>query len=72
MSTRVPKRLNKANINRSEDFGSAEMSFDVVEWLDGERLEHERRMQELGYPCESKEEFSKPSERQSRRKSTMM
>jgi len=27
------------------------MSLDVAEWLDGERLEHERKMQELDTPA---------------------
>jgi hypothetical protein len=47
--------------------GSVEMSFDVVEWLEGERLEHERRMQELGYPFKLTEELPEPSDKQHRK-----
>jgi hypothetical protein len=46
MSANIRKRSNGADINRSADMDSVEMDFDVLEWLEGERLEHERRMQE--------------------------
>jgi len=46
---------------------SAEMSLDVAEWLDGERLEHERKMQELGYPYKSAEEPPEPSNKEHRK-----
>jgi len=46
---------------------SVEMSLDVAEWLDGERLEHERKMQELGYPYESAEEPPEPPNKQHRK-----
>jgi O-acetyl-ADP-ribose deacetylase (regulator of RNase III) len=39
------------------------MSFDVAEWLEGEHLEHERRMQQLGHPFESAEVRVKPQHR---------
>jgi hypothetical protein len=58
------KRSNKADIHRSKDMGSAGMNFDVVEWLEGERLEHDRRMQELGCPYKSTEEFPETSDKQ--------
>lgn len=56
MPARIRKRSNKADISQSKGMGSEEMSLDVAEWLEGERLEYERRMQELGYHCKSTEE----------------
>jgi len=67
MPARIRKRSDKADINRSKGMGSVEMSFDVVEWLEGERLEHERRMQELGSLCKSAEEPPEPSDKQHRK-----
>jgi hypothetical protein len=64
MPTRIRKRSDEADISRSGGVGSVEMSFDVVEWLDGERLEHERRMQELGCPCKSTEGLSEFPDKQ--------
>jgi hypothetical protein len=67
MPARIRKRSNETDINRSKGMGSVEMSFDVAEWLEGERLEHERRMQELGSPCKSTEEPSEASDKQHRK-----
>lgn len=68
MSTRIRNRPSKVHTDQPEDIDSDKMSFDVVEWLEGERLEHERRMQELGYSSESKEELAKPSDKQHRKR----
>jgi len=46
---------------------SVEMSLDVAEWLEGERLEHERKMQELGYPYKSAGETPEPTNKQHRK-----
>jgi len=64
MSANIRKRSNGANINRSGDMDSGEMDFDVLEWLEGERLEYERRMQELGCPCRSTEKLPEPRNKQ--------
>ena len=62
MSTKVSRRPEKADIIRSTDDTSAEMSLDILEWLESERLEHENRMQELGCAPLSREKLSKPHE----------
>lgn len=64
MPTRIRKRSNGADISRSANIDSTEMDFDVLEWLEGERLEHERRMQELGCPCKSTEKLTEPRNKQ--------
>jgi len=56
MPARVRRRVGEADIHPSK----GEMSFDVVEWLEGERQEHEKRMQELGCSYKTTE---KPRER---------
>lgn len=68
MTNRTRNKSPKIHSNQSEDVGSAEMSFDVVEWLESERLEHEKRMQEHGYFLQSREELSEHSEKQHRKK----
>lgn len=60
MPTEIRKRSNEADVKRYPDIDPVEMSFDVLEWLEGERLEHEKRMRELGCPYESEEEASEP------------
>jgi len=67
MPARIRKRSNKADVNRPKGMVSVEMSLDVAEWLDGERLEHERKMQELGYPYKSAEEPPEPPNKQHRK-----
>jgi hypothetical protein len=57
MPTRMRKPSKEADIDRSADTDSEEMSFDVLEWLESERLEHERRMQQLGCPSKSTEKL---------------
>jgi hypothetical protein len=52
MPARVRRRVAEADVHGSK----GEMSFDVVEWLEGERQEHERRMQELGCSRKTTEE----------------
>jgi hypothetical protein len=65
MSTRIRNKSSKTHADQPKGIDSAKMNFDVVEWLEGERLEHERKMQELGYLAESKEESSsEPSDKQ--------
>lgn len=51
MPTRISKRADETNINQPKD-----MNFDVSEWLESERVEHERRMQQLGCFCDTIEE----------------
>jgi hypothetical protein len=60
MPTRMRKPSKEADIHRSADTDSEEMSFDVLEWLGSERLEHERRMQKLGCPSKSTENLPEP------------
>jgi hypothetical protein len=67
MSTRIRNKSSKAHTDESKDISSAKMSLEIVEWLEGERLEHERKMQELGYLCESKEKLSEPPDKQHRK-----
>jgi hypothetical protein len=57
MPARANKQADETDITPSKGMDSAEMSFDVAEWLEGERLEHERRMQELGCSCTSTEKL---------------
>jgi hypothetical protein len=56
MPNKISKRASKANVDKHKDMNPAEMSFDVAEWLEGERAEHERRMQQLGCFQETTEE----------------
>ena len=67
MPARIRKRSNKADVNRPKGMGSVEMSLDVAEWLDGERLEHERKMQELGHPYKSAGKPPEPSNKEHRK-----
>jgi hypothetical protein len=64
MSTRIRKRPTRAEINTSADAGPAEMDFEVTEWLESERLEHERRMQQIGCPCKSPKKVPEPRDKQ--------
>lgn len=48
------KAQKGTDINGSSDNNSAEMNLDVLEWLESERLEYERRMQHLGLPLKSR------------------
>jgi hypothetical protein len=48
MPTEIRKRSNEADVKRYPDMDPVEMSFDVLEWLEGERLEHEKRMRSYG------------------------
>lgn len=57
MPDKARKIQNETGRNSSSDNNSADMSLDVLEWLESERLEYERRMQNLGLPL-------KPSKRQ--------
>ena len=56
MPTRISKRTDETNVNQPKDMNLAEMNFDVSEWLESERVEHERRMQQLGCFCDTTEE----------------
>ena len=67
MPARIRNRSNKPDINRPKGTGSVEMSLDVAEWLEGEHLERERRMQELGFPYKLAEEPTKSSDKQHRK-----
>jgi hypothetical protein len=60
MPTDGCSRPKKSDINRSAETTQVEMSFDVLEWLESERLEHEKRMQGLGCASESREKLTKP------------
>lgn len=48
MTNNARKRSQGTHASRSPDTNSKEMNPDVLEWLESERIEHERRMQELG------------------------
>lgn len=48
------RRKDKKGIASPQRADMGEVDFDVMEWLEGERLEHERRMQELGCGGSSK------------------
>lgn len=52
---------NDGDINRPESIDSTEMSFDVTEWFESERREHERRMQKLGCLCMTTEKIAEPT-----------
>jgi hypothetical protein len=61
--TRTSKRARRKNNGQSAQTNVTEMSLDVQEWLEGERIEHERRMLELGFPPNSTEKQPKLREK---------
>jgi hypothetical protein len=69
MPTKVCSQPKKADINRSADTTPVEMSFDILEWLESESLEHEKRMQGLGYASESREKLPEPRDERNLSKS---
>jgi hypothetical protein len=60
MPTKVCSQPKEADIIRSAATTSVEMSFDILEWLESERLEHEKRMQGLGCGSELRERRPEP------------
>ncbi|MGD0979536.1 MAG: hypothetical protein ABR962_10405 [Candidatus Bathyarchaeia archaeon] len=60
MPTKVCSQPKKADTIQSADTTPMEMSFDILEWLESERLEHEKRMQWLGCASELVEKLPKP------------
>jgi len=69
MPTKVCRQPKKADVIRSADTRSVEMSFDVLEWLESERVEHEKRIQGLGCASESREKLPEPRDEGNLRKS---
>lgn len=61
--TTTSKRARRKNSGQSAQINATELSFDVQEWLEGERIEHERRMLELGFPPDSTEKQPKLREK---------
>jgi hypothetical protein len=60
MPTKVCSQPKEANSIRSANTTPVEMSFDILEWLESERLEHEKRIQGLGCASELREKLPKP------------
>jgi len=50
MPNNVHRRSEGTNMSLSAEANSEEISLEVLEWLEHERMEHERRMQQLGCP----------------------
>jgi hypothetical protein len=69
-ANKVCSRPKKAGIIRSADTTPVEMSIDILEWLESERLEHENRMQGLGCGSELREKLPEPRDESKLNKSS--
>jgi hypothetical protein len=70
MPTENSKLTAKTNNVEDKRSGADQkgFDFDVTEWLEGERLEHEKRMRELGcLPCKTNKEHSGSNKHASKR-----